>query len=365
MPSIVSVSTAIPPYAIPSNETEEVVKELFKDSFPDLHRLLAIFNNGQIEKRHFVVPKEWFQDDHTFAEKNNIYIEEATRLGSEAIQSCLHNEIFTHGINEETIDAIVFVSSSGIATPTIDARIMNKLPFSPHTKRIPLWGLGCAGGAAGMSRAYEYCMAYPDAKVLLLCVELCSLTFQKNDTRKSNLVGTSLFADGVSCALVMGDRALEHEDELVKKRTIPQILGSQSTLLQDSLDVMGWNVNDDGLQVIFSKDIPTIVRNWLGPNIEEFLAKHDIQVEDIERLVAHPGGKKVLDSIEKTIGCDSTMTNVARKILRNFGNMSSATILYVLKEIMEEGPTHGERGLMTALGPGFSSELLLLEWREC
>ncbi|MCD8511254.1 MAG: type III polyketide synthase [Bacillus sp. (in: Bacteria)] len=364
MPSIVSVSTAIPQYAIPSSETEEVVKELFKDSFPELHRLLAIFNNGQIEKRHFVVPKEWFKGDHSFTEKNNLYIEEATRLGGEAIRACLHNDKFAQNIKEEEIDAIIFVSSSGIATPTIDARIMNQLPFSAHTKRIPLWGLGCAGGAAGMSRAFEYCLAYPEAKVLLLCVELCSLTFQKNDTRKSNLVGTSLFADGVSCALVMGDDAIKQEKKVAKKQTLPRILGTQSTLMQDSLDVMGWQVNNDGLQVIFSKDIPTIVRNWLGPNIEGFLAKHDLKTEDIERLVAHPGGKKVLDSIEKTIGCDSTMTDAAREVLRNFGNMSSATILYVLKEIMEKGPAPGERGLMTALGPGFSSELLLLEWRE-
>ncbi|MDQ0254081.1 alkylresorcinol/alkylpyrone synthase [Evansella vedderi] len=363
MPSIVSVSTAIPPYKISNSETEEVVKELFKDSFADIERLLTIFNNGQIHKRHFVVPKEWFKDSHSFEEKNNLYIQHSVELGVEAIESCLSDKKFLNKIiYVDDIDAIFFVSSSGIATPTIDAWIMNELSFSQHTKRIPLWGLGCAGGGAGMSRAYEYCLAYPNAKVLLLCVELCSLTFQKDDTRKSNLVGTSLFADGVSCALIVGDEVVKGEK--LSKKPVPSILGTQSTLMKNSLDVMGWHVNDHGLQVIFSKDIPTIVQQWLKPNIETFLLEKNIELQQIGHFVAHPGGKKVLDSYEKALGYDRGMTETARTILKNFGNMSSATILYVLKEFMTQGPEQGDLGLMTALGPGFSSELLLLEWRD-
>lgn len=363
MPAIVSVSTEIPPYTIKQKETEDVVRELFKDSFTDIERLLKIFDNGQIEKRNFVVPKEWFETEHSFQEKNDLYIEKSVALGAKAVKKCLSNTaLLKQPIEESQIDAFIYISSSGLATPTIDAKIMNKLPFSPHTKRIPIWGLGCAGGGAGIARAYEYCKAYPDAKVLVLCSELCSLTFQRNDIRKSNLVGTSLFADGVACALVVGDEVVE--EVATTTGTFPYIIGTQSTLMPQSEDVMGWDVTDGGLQVIFSRDIPKVIKGWLKPNVELFLENQNLQLNQITRFVAHPGGKKVLEAYELALDFTPEMTEISRQVLKNNGNMSSPTVLYVLKEFMEANPDDGEIGLMTTLGPGFSSELVHLQWRE-
>ncbi|MFA9558442.1 type III polyketide synthase [Evansella sp. AB-rgal1] len=361
MPAIVSVSTCKPPYEITQKETEQVVKGLFKDRYPNIDKLLSIFNNGQIEKRNFVVPKEWFETEHFFEEKNTLFIQESVRLGTEAVKRCLDNEALSRTVQEEEIDAIIFVTSSGLATPTIDARIMNKLPFSSHTKRIPLWGLGCAGGAAGLSRAYEYCRAFPNAKVLVLCIELCSITFQRNDSRKSNLVGTSLFADGVACSLVVGDEVMV-DDKLVNV-FVPYILDTQSTLMPNSENVMGWDIQDDGLHVIFSRDIPTIIEKWLKPNVDEFLQRSSLGIDSIQHFVAHPGGKKVLQAYEASLGFSSDVTSISRNVLIENGNMSSPTVMYVLKETMGIHPKKGEVGMIAALGPGFSSELLLVEWR--
>ncbi|RNA66710.1 type III polyketide synthase [Alteribacter keqinensis] len=361
MPAILSVSTEIPPYTIAQEETEAIVRELFRESFTDIDRMMKIFGNSQIERRNFVVPKEWFEKDHSFEEKNDLYIKEAVRLGCGAIRTCLApSEFLTEAVPFEDIDAIILVSSSGFSTPTIDAKIMNELPFSPHTKRIPIWGLGCAGGAVGMSRAYEYCRAYPDAKVLVVCIELCSITFQRNDTRKSNLVGTSLFADGVACALVTGDEAVNTGKP--KLPALPTIHGTQSTLMPDSEDVMGWDIKNSGLHVIFSRDIPSIIRDWLRPNVETFLAQQELKHEDIHYFVAHPGGRKVLEAYETALNYSEQMTEIPRQVLTNNGNMSSPTVLYVLKDIMLQQPSAGSQGIMTALGPGFSSELLHLIW---
>lgn len=365
MPAILSVSTTIPPYTFEQKETEEVVRELFNDSFTDFDRLMTIFDNGQIKRRHFVVSKEWFAEEHSFEDKNNLYIEMSVQMGSDAIIKCLSNTDFlSREISCDEIDAIFFISSSGISTPTIDAKIMNNLPFSPHTKRIPIWGLGCAGGAAGISRAYEYCLAYPNAKVLVLCIELCSITFQKNDTRKSNLVGTSLFADGVACALVAGDNAVKTAKDKLANEHFPFIKGTQSTLMKDSEDVMGWDVRNDGLHVVFSRDIPSVIKTWLKPNVETFLEQQQLSFSDVTHFVAHPGGKKVLEAYEEALGYSSSMTEISRQVLKENGNMSSPTVLYVLKETMATNPKRGSTGIMTALGPGFSSEFVHLHWEE-
>jgi alkylresorcinol/alkylpyrone synthase len=232
---------------------------------------------------------------------------------------------------------------------------MNMLPFSPHTKRIPIWGLGCAGGAAGLARAYEYCLAFPNAKVLVLAVEFCSLTFQPEDRSKSNLIGTSLFADGVACVCVAGDGS-------AAQRKRPRILASQSTLLHNAEDVMGWDIRDDGFFVVFSKDIPSLILSWLKPNVEQFLRLHCLTIADIDYFIAHPGGKKVLEAYQTALGIDEKKTAVSFQILKQFGNMSSVTVYFVLEQFMKQPVKEGEHGLLLALGPGFSSELVLLRW---
>jgi alkylresorcinol/alkylpyrone synthase len=362
MPSIISVSTYNPPYTLVQETITEFARELFGETFQDIERLLKVFENGQIAERQFAVPMDWFQTDHTLQDKNDLYIELATSFCADAIEKCLQNKVFLkQDIDVGAIDAIVLVSSSGMSTPSLDARIMNKLPFSPHTKRIPLWGLGCAGGAAGISRAYEYCRAYPDENVLVVCVELCSLTFQRNDRSKSNLVGTSLFADGVACAIISGDESvLLNHLEMANR---PTIIDTQSTLMAFSEDVMGWEVKDTGLHVVFSRDIPTIIKEWLEPHVVSFLNKNHLKVEQLSSFIAHPGGKKVLDAYVAALGIDRKMLNTSKEILKKHGNMSSPTVLYVLEQFMLKEHEEGEYGLMAALGPGFCSELVLLKWK--
>lgn len=360
LPTITSVACALPSFRIEQDDVREFTRRLFSASVKEIERLLKVFHNGQIQSRYFVKDLDWFEMDRSFEEKNNTYIHSAVELGSKAIENCLHSELFlTKRIPYEEIDAIFTVSSTGIATPSIEARIMNVLPFSPHTKRVPLWGLGCAGGASGLARAYEYCLAYPKAKVLVLAIEFCSLTFQRNDHSKSNLIGTSLFGDGVACAMLVGDEV--DRTRFQKGASVPAILSTQSTTLRDSTDVMGWDVRKDGLFVVFSKDIPTIIEQELKPAVLQFLSSEGEKMSEISHFIAHPGGKKVLDAYEASLSIPSSMTDISREVLKEFGNMSSVTILYVLKRFMEVGKL-GDKGLATALGPGFSSELLLLRW---
>ncbi|MBO9128193.1 3-oxoacyl-[acyl-carrier-protein] synthase III C-terminal domain-containing protein [Bacillus sp. 165] len=359
MPKIMSVGICPPEHIITQETVVSFAKELFGGAFKDMKRLLQVFENGQIKKRHFAKDLSWFECDHSFEEKNNTYIECAVEYGCEAIRNCLHNSCYLHEpVSSEDIDAFFFISSTGMATPTIDAKIMNILPFSPHTKRIPIWGLGCAGGAAGLSRAFEYCKAFPKAKVLVLAVELCSLTFQRNDTSKSNLIGTSLFADGIACVLIAGDEA----DAISKLSALPHYVDSQSTLMKNAEDVMGWDIRNEGLFVIFSKDIPTIIKSWLRPTIAGFLQKHNMTMQHIQHFIAHPGGKKVLEAYHEALGMEEDMTAEALQVLQEYGNMSSVTVLYVLDQCMKKHIKKGDMGVAAALGPGFSSEFVLLRW---
>ncbi|ARD47378.1 type III polyketide synthase [Sporosarcina sp. P37] len=359
MPIIQSVSTVRPPVDLPQEEAVSFARSLFSDSFKDIDRLLKVFQNGEIDTRQVCMPLEWYAQAHDFETKNDLYIQHAVTLGKQAVEQCLSNTAtLVRAVDPAEIDAIFFVSSSGLATPSIDARLINQLPFRHDIKRVPIWGLGCAGGASGMSRAFDYCKAYPDSNVLVLAVELCSLTFQRDDVTKSNLVGMSLFSDGVACALVSGEQST-----VKSTRPMPKIRATSSRFMPDSEDVMGWDIKSDGLHVVFSKSIPAVIKSWLGPFVHQFVGEHDLTMKDILHFVAHPGGKKVLDAYQKALQLDQGQTAASKKILQHHGNMSSPTVLYVLKDFIEQQPAEGEYGLMAALGPGFCGELLLLEWQ--
>ena len=359
MPKIQSISSFLPPYSYSQDQASTLLKNLFNDHYDDLERMLKVFQNGDIESRQFCVPMEWFEHPHDLEERNRLYIELATSYGALAINACLQNQEFlTSPVHPSEIDGIIFISSTGFSTPSIDARILNQLPFSDYVKRIPIWGLGCAGGASGLSRAFDYCLAYPKAKVLVLCVELCSLTFQPNDYSKSNLIGASLFADGVACALVCGD-----EVDILSKKPSPTFVSTSSKIMPNSENVMGWDMKNDGLHVVFSKSIPSIIEKWLEPFVTEFLLENELTSTELNHFIAHPGGKKVLTAYEKSLGFDSSKTEISRGVLRKHGNMSSPTVLYVLEDFMKQDCKVGDKGLLTALGPGFSGELILLEWQ--
>lgn len=360
MPRIISVGMSTPKNVVSQNEVLEFARHLYSHSVNDLERILTVFQNGEIEKRYFAKELEWYQKEHSFSEKNEAFIEVAIKLSIESIHNCLKSKTLVDDVDYSEVDAIFLICTSGLATPSLEARIMNQLPFSCHTKRIPIWGLGCAGGASGLSRAYEYCRAFPHAKVLVVAVELCSLTFQKDDFRKSNLIGTSLFADGAASVLVGGDNV---HYEKVTNRSLPVIIDSQSTLMADSLDVMGWDVKDNGLHVVFSKSIPTIIQNWLKPVLNKFVGENQLEFSNIKHFVLHPGGKKVITAYEDALGLSHEQTALSRHVLQQYGNMSSATVLFVLNQFMNKNINQGEYGIVVALGPGFSIELLLLRWQ--
>lgn len=350
---IVSVGTAVPEYEVDQREAREFARGLFREAFGDIDRLLKIFDHAAIERRRFSRPRSWFEQDHSFAERNKAYVEAACNLGEEAVRRCLKGA----GLGPREVDHFIFVSSTGLSTPSIDAHLVNRLGMNPQVKRTPLWGLGCAGGAAGLARAFEVARAFPERRVLLLALELCGLTFRRNDLSKSNLVATSLFADGAAAALVAGEKAGVGGDG-------PRIIDAMSMTWPRSLDVMGWEVVDDGLKVIFSKDIPSIVRRKVGPVVKGFLRRWNLTPERVGRYIAHPGGAKVLSAYEEALSLKETVLSSARSVLRAHGNMSSATVLFVLEREMRERPERGTYGLITALGPGFSLELMLVRWGE-
>jgi alkylresorcinol/alkylpyrone synthase len=353
MARVMAVGTAVPPYEVEQAEMRDFAKELFASSFANMDRLLPIFDHTLIQTRRFSRPRDWFETERSFAERNQVYIEVACQLGEEAIRKCLQQA----RVAADEIDHIFFVSTTGISTPSIDAYLVNRLGMNRYIKRTPIWGLGCAGGVAGLARAAEYVKAFPDSKVLLLAVELCGLTFRRNDLSKSNLVATSLFADGAAAVLLVGEQV-----ELPIPIDGPAVVAARSAIWPESLDVMGWDLQDDGLKVIFSRDIPSMVQQQVKPMVDDFLQSVDVEASEIDAYISHPGGAKVLQAYQEALGLKKDVLQHAFAVLRQFGNMSSVTVLFVLEKELQESHEERSYGLMTALGPGFSLELLLLRW---
>ncbi len=355
MPKIISTATADAPYKLPQSEIRNFIYNLFSGADIEIDRLINVFDNSEISNRHISVPTKWLSKEHSFKERNEIFKVTATKLAKDAIERCLDSA----GIKPSQVSNIIYVTSTGVMTPTLDAILFNELGFSNHIKRTPLWGLGCAGGAAGISRAMDHTKAYPKEISLVIAIELCSLTFQKDDLSKSNIVAASLFSDGCACALIAGD-----ENELaVNTHNSPELVGSLSTIYDNSLDVMGWEIVESGFSVIFSRDIPNIVKEYVKPNIMELIALYELNIGDIIHYVTHPGGLKVINAYEESLGLTNGKLDVSRKILKEHGNMSSPSVIYVLDEFMKNASNvkRGEYGLISSLGPGFSSELILFK----
>jgi alkylresorcinol/alkylpyrone synthase len=343
-PKILSVGTALPEHRIEQHNIREFARILFASSFRDIDRLVTIFENSQIKTRAFCTDLSWFQSPKSFAEKNDLYVQHASSLSEAAAREALVKA----NLEPSQIDAIIFVSTTGLATPSLDTVLIKHLGLSQHVARMPLWGLGCAGGAAGLARASEYARAFPGKRVLLVAVELCSLTFQHNDHSKSNLVATSLFADGAAAVIVSTEGNSSN----------PELLGSYSTLIPDSEDVMGWDIVDSGLKVRFAKSVPDLVRNLMRQNLCEAAKANNIKLEQIQHFVTHPGGIKVLQAYQEALLLEPEALNDAREILETCGNMSSVSVLFVLEKFMQRisSVNAGEYGAISAMGPGFSAE---------
>jgi alkylresorcinol/alkylpyrone synthase len=345
-PNIRAVGIAVPPNRVGQGDLKTFAAKLFAKKLNNLERLLPVFDNACIEGRYLAQPLEWYAADHTFAEANYLY----EQVGLDLAEAAARQALSQAEVCPSEIGMVVLVSSTGIATPSLDAKLIQRLGLSANTARVPIWGLGCAGGTVGVARASDMAMAGNGRKTLLVAVELCSLTFQRNDYSKSNLVGAGIFADGAAAVVLEPDGYG------------PEILGSHSTLFSDSEDVMGWDVIDSGLKVRFSRDIPSIVRRYLPELIEQACQSWNIKTADLVHYVVHPGGAKVLDAYDESLGLPDGTLSLAHEVLRDYGNMSSASILFVLKQFMSSQPPTGELGVMLALGPGFSAEQVLFRW---
>jgi alkylresorcinol/alkylpyrone synthase len=351
MPSIASVSGVSLPYKVKQQDVKAQARALFLEHFPQVDRLMPAFDNTEIITRNFCKPITYYAEPNTFEQRNDDYIENALQYSIQAVEEAVAKA----GINKDDITDLIFVSTTGLATPSIDALIINKMRLNPHINRIPVWGLGCGGGVSGMAKANTLAKANPDAIVLLVAVELCSLTLIKNDYSKSNFIGSSLFSDGVAAVIVKGD---SHQTE--KKISI---LAASSKLYYDSLEVMGWDFKDTGFKVLFSKDIPTFIHENIRGDIDAFLGKQNLELKDIKNFVFHPGGKKVLDAYADALRVPGDFLCNTRRVMNENGNMSSVTVLYVLEKFLTEGYEDGY-GLMLAMGPGFSSEMVLLDMKN-
>ena len=342
-PRILSLATAYPPHVLEQQRVVEAAGEIFSGDFSDFGRLVPIFENAGIETRHSCVPLEWYIEPHDFAERNRIYLENAVALLRQASSDCLREA----GLSAGDIDMIVTVSSSGIATPSLDALLMAEMPFRRDVGRLPIFGLGCAGGVLGLSRAAALSRAQPGARILFLVVELCALTFRHGDRSKSNVVATALFGDGAGGAI------LSSEGEG------PSITAWGEHCFPDSLGVMGWDVRSDGLAVLFSRHIPRIIRDEMGPVVREFLRKHGLGLAGVSRFLCHPGGAKVIDALEAVFELPDGGMADSRAVLREHGNMSAATVMFVLERALNDG-AQGHL-LLSSLGPGFTAAFALID----
>ena len=348
-PRLLSLATAVPKHVLGQENVSETARRIFgMAGVADLDRMVAVFGNAGIARRYSTVPVEWYEAPHGWTDRNALYLEHALALIEEAARAALDQA----RLKPEEIDAVVVVSTTGIATPSLDAMLLNRLPLRADVKRLPVFGLGCAGGVLGMSRAADLARAAPRSRVLLLVVELCALCFRHGDFTKSNLVATALFGDGAAAAVLSCRGGNEYEDH-------PAIGQGGEFTWPDSLDIMGWEVADDGLKAIFSRDIPALVQRDLRAATENFLARHDLGVRDVDYFICHPGGAKVIDAIEEAFALPHGALGHARDVLRDYGNMSAVTVLFVLQRALAAGARG--RMLMTALGPGFTAGFQLID----
>jgi alkylresorcinol/alkylpyrone synthase len=349
MPRILAASHAFPSNVIPQNQIKDMVGGVFSATFKDMDRVLTIFDHSRIETRQFMMPLEWYQQAHSQGERTRVYQQEGLGLIVEAARNCLHQV----GCLPDEVDQIIFVSSTGHATPTLDAHLINLLGLRPETSRVPLWGLGCAAGAVGLSRAHDHCLAYPGHRVLLVALECCSLTFKAGDATMKNLIATSLFADGAAAVLVGGDHT---------EGAGPSILATRSHLYPDSYSLMGWEFQDDGMQLVLSPELPAVVQAELPALVEGFLAAHNLERQDLKHFVTHPGGARVIDAYRQALQLSDADLRLTEDVLRQHGNISSVSVLIVLEQwLAEAGMARAGHGLLSAFGPGFSAELLLFK----
>ncbi len=347
---IISAATAFPPHCYSQQAIAGALKRLWKDRLPNTAVLDRLHANCGVEQRYLTLEIDAYERVETFGASNTLWIQAAQQLGKSAICRALNSA----NLQPRDIDALFFVSVTGVASPSIDARLINLMGLSRHLKRIPIFGLGCVAGAAGIARAADYVRAYPDQIAVVLSVELCSLTWQRNDLSVANLISCGLFGDGAASVIIAGN-----EVELPGV----QILDTLSVFYPGSEDVMGWDISEEGFRIVLSPDVPTVIKNHLGSDVDGFLARHDLQRSDISSWIIHTGGPKVLAAVESSLDLPPDALAASRQSLRQVGNLSSASVLVVLDDFLKHRRSEaGSYSVLAAMGPGFCSELVLLQW---
>ena len=361
-PRILGVGTAVPEHVVSQAEAREFAGRMFGRHHPDIDRLLPVFDHAGVERRHFCVPASWFGESHGPGDRNDLYVHHAMALSTTAARRALADA----GLDAGDVGTVLFVSTTGMATPSLDARLAVALGCCGDVRRDATFGHGCAGGVGGLARAATYAGADPDRAVLLVATELCGLTFQGDDWSKANFVSTSLFADGAAAVIVAGDGVVSRR---AVSRSVPRIVAQSCVLWPDTEDVMGFEFTDRGLEVVLSRSVPQLVRERFASSVDVVCAHAGIDVSDFDHYLLHPGGAKVLDAYGHVLPLNAAQLCWSREVLRTHGNMSAPTALFVLQRALEaadaaegHGPVHGDSALVSAMGPGFAAEHVVLQW---
>ena len=341
--ALMSLATAVPRHAVLQTDAMDTARGLFAGRYTDFERMSAVFANAGIRKRHLAQPLEWYFEPRGWPERTAAYLETAEALFVEAAQAALVNA----GLTGQDVDTVVTISSTGIATPSLEARVMDRMGFRQDVMRVPVFGLGCAGGVTGLSLAARLAKAAPGSVVLMVAVELCSLAFRLDELTKANMVATALFADGAAACVVRAGGEGVFAVEGAGEHTWPS-----------TLDIMGWNVDPLGFGVIFARAIPPFVQKRMGAAAEQILTGLGLERGDIGRFVCHPGGAKVVSALETALDLGQGALDVEREVLADFGNMSAPTVLFVLDRVLK-GETP-DRLFLSSLGPGFTATGLSL-----
>lgn len=347
---IAGVGTAFPPFYYDQEALLAALRRVWSRRNVNLDRMEALHRRVLVGGRHLALPTEEYEGLTTWGQANDAWIRVAQEVGERAVRAALTSA----GMTPADVGALIFVTVTGVATPSIDARLINRMGLPTDVTRIPIFGLGCVAGAAGIARAADYVRAYPNRIAVLLAVELCSLTLQQADLSVSNLIASGLFGDGAAAVVVAGER---------RRADGPRVVASRSVFYPDSERVMGWDISESGFRVVLSADVPAMVLQNVRRDVDAFLGEHGLRRSDVATWISHPGGPKVLEAMQEALGLPRQAFELSWQSLAEVGNLSSASVLVVLKDTLEtRRPAPGSHGVVIAMGPGFCSELVLLQF---
>ncbi|SHH10438.1 isopalmitoylresorcinol synthase [Jatrophihabitans endophyticus] len=357
MTTIAAVRAVLPEHAYPQDQLTDEFARLVLPGNARAHELTARFHaNSGVVTRHLALPMTEYRELAGFTAANDAFLRVAVELGSRAVVEALADA----GLEPADVDTIVSVTTTGLAVPSLDARIAARIGLRPDVKRLPVVGLGCLAGAAGIGRVHDLVHATPDAVAVLLSVELCSLTFQRDDRSAANMVASGLFADGAAAVVAVGD---ERARDLPAGGPRPVVVDSLSHLYPGTDRAMGFDVGDTGLRIVLGAEVPDLVRGYLADDVKALLDRHGLTIGDVARWISHPGGPKVIEAIEAVLGLDRHELQLTWDSLANVGNLSSASVLHVFADTLARRPAAaGDWGVLMAMGPGFAAELVLLRW---